>query len=145
MAKIGRKKGAPKGKSKANTSTVQDDVEGFLASKRMDQLADYVSRGQAFKQLSDDELSDRWLMAFKAMADAPSDEGKRARKEDFDSEFHLRKIEPPYDRVQEHCERLFAAADAALKAMDPDEFSEANRNLQHDIDNFKTRRDKSKS
>jgi hypothetical protein len=143
MAKIGSgKKDAPGAFGKA-TPAVQTDVESFLLSASLDRIADYVARGQSFKPLSDDELSDRWIEAFKAMADAPFDEPRRIVEEDLTSEFSFRKRQQPLGRVVDHSDRYIAAIDAALKAQrqeDSDGFLQSNKNLLEDIDNFKARR-----
>jgi hypothetical protein len=124
MAKSGNeKKDAPAAFGKS--SPIQTDVESFLLSASLDRIADYVARGRSFKPLSDDELSDCWIEAFKSMADAPFDEYRRIIEEDLTSEFRFRKKHQPLDRVVEHSDRYIAAIDAAIKAQkqeDPEGF-----------------------
>src|SRR5262245_44599230 len=82
------------------------DVELFLANEQVDQIADYASRGRLYEQLTDGELAEKWIHAFKLFADAPSDERRRAIEIDLKAEFRLRSIEPPYDQVRPEINRI---------------------------------------
>ena len=77
MAKSGREKKDARAAFGKASSPIQTDVESFLLSASLDRIANYVARGRSFKPLSDAELSDRWIEAFKAMADTPFDEHRR--------------------------------------------------------------------
>jgi hypothetical protein len=65
------------------------DVELFLANEQVDQIADYASRGRVYERLTDGELAEKWINAFRQFADAPSDERRRAIEIDLKAEFQL--------------------------------------------------------
>jgi len=59
-------------------SSIEDDVMGYMESKRIDNLASYFGRGRSHKDLSDQELTEEWVQAFKTMAENPRIEQTRA-------------------------------------------------------------------
>jgi hypothetical protein len=65
----------------------QSDIQGLLASKAMDQVADYARRGRRHEKLSLNKLTDQWRAAFAAMADRPHDAKANAIQNDLSSEF----------------------------------------------------------
>ena len=71
-------------------SSVDDDADGFLASKRIDDLADYIARGRLHKNLSDQELTEKWVQAFKRVAEDPRNPDVRAACYDLEAEFRVR-------------------------------------------------------
>jgi hypothetical protein len=83
-------------------SSGSDDVEGWLASKGSDRLADYAARGRKHQNLTIEELTVAWIHAFRSMVDNVRDPERRAIEEDFKSELLLRKSEPPYQLVEKH-------------------------------------------
>jgi hypothetical protein len=139
MAKPPRKSSAP--------SSVDDDVTGFLASRALDNQADYVARGRAQKDLSEKELTEKWVQAFRRMADDPRNRESRVFECDLESEFRLRHKEPPYELVREERERYKSAALAAIKEItqDPDKFKEFGRDIEAEIEAYKAARDKRKN
>jgi hypothetical protein len=83
-------------------------------------LQAYLQRGRAFKDLSDEDLRERWIetcreWARKGMYDRP------VAHDDADAELKLRGLPAPYDRVQDEMNALRAEADARLKQATPEE------------------------
>jgi len=136
----------PKNKSirkRSPGSTEGDrDVELFLANEQMDQIADYASRGRVYERLTEGELVEKWIHAFRLVADAPSDEHGRAIETDLRAEFQLRRIEPPYDQVRSEINRVVEGMSSGFEIMkrdDPDAVDEMNEELQQDIADLKAR------
>lgn len=128
--------------------SIKDDVEGWLASKATDGLADYAARGRKHQHLTDDELLNAWRKAFAHMADDVRDYGRRAATDDLKSEFILRKKEPPYDLIRAEFERYIAETNRAieeLEANDPAQFEKMGREIEIDLEKFRSSRDKSKN
>ena len=118
------------------------DAELFLANEQVDQIADYASRGRLYKRLTDGELAEKWIHAFRLFADAPSDERRRAIEIDLKAEFQLRNIEPPYDQVRSEINRIVDSMSSGFEAMkrdDPDAVDEMNEEFQQDIADLKAR------
>jgi CRISPR/Cas system CSM-associated protein Csm2 small subunit len=129
-------------------STVGDDVEGWLASKGSDRLADYATRGRKHQNLTIEELTAAWVHAFRSMVDNVRDPERRAVEEDFTSELLLRKSEPPYQLVREEFERFTAECDRAMRDLeteDPSRFEEMAKEIDRDLETFKSTRDRTKS
>jgi hypothetical protein len=80
--------------------------------------------------------------------DAIGDPERRAIEEDFKSEFLLRKSEPPYQLVREEFERFTAEFDRAMRDLeteDPSRFEEMGKEIERDLEAFKSTRDRTKS
>jgi hypothetical protein len=145
----GRKVGTmrkPKNKSIRKRSSgrteAERDVELFLANEQVDQIADYASRGRIYERLTDGELAEKWIHGFRLVADAPSDERRRAIETDLRAEFQLRGIEPPYDLVRSEINRVVEDMSSGFEIMtrdDPDAVDEMNEELQQDIADLKAR------
>jgi hypothetical protein len=136
------------GEMMTKRSSIRDDVEGWLASSGSDRLADYAARGRKHQSLTIHELTSGWVFAFRRMADDVRDPERRAIEEDFKSEFLLRKSEPPYHLVKEEFERFMAEADRAiedLKLEDPSRFEEIGKEIDRDLETYKSIRDRTKS
>ena len=118
------------------------DVELFLANEQVDQIADYASRGRAYERLTDGELAEKWINAFRQFADAPSDERRRAIEMDLKAEFRLRRIEPPYDQVRSEINRVVENMSSGLETIendDPDAVDEMYEEFQQDLADLKAR------
>jgi hypothetical protein len=129
-------------------SSIRDDVEGWLASSGSDRLADYAARGRRHQSLTIEELTTGWVYAFRQMADDVRDPDRRAIEEDFKSEFLLRKSEPPYDLVREEFDRFRAEVNRAmedLKTEDPLRYEEIGKEIDRDLETFKSIRDRTTS
>ena len=118
------------------------DLKLFMANEQIDQIADYASRGRIYERLTDDELTERWIGAFKKFADAPSDQRRRAIEIDLKAEFQLRSTEPPYEQVKSEINRVVANMSSGLEIMkrdDPDAIDAMNEEFQQDVADLKAR------
>ena len=118
------------------------DVELYLANEQVDQIADYAQRGRKYERLTDGELAEKWIHAFRLFADAPSDERRRALEIDLKAEFQLRSSEPPYDQVRSEINRVANNMSSGLETMkrdNPDAVDEMNEEFQQDIADLKAR------
>ena len=118
------------------------DVKLFIANEQIDQIADYASRGRIYERLTDDELTEKWIRAFKQFADAPSDQRRRAIEIDLKAEFQLRSTEPPYNQVRSEINRVVANMSSGLEIMkrdDPDAVDAMTEEFQQDVADLKAR------
>jgi hypothetical protein len=118
------------------------DLKLFMANEQIDQIADYASRGRIYERLTDDELTERWIGAFKKFADAPSDQRRRAIEIDLKAEFQLRSTEPPYEQVKSEINRVVANMSSGFEIMkrdDPDAIDAMNEEFQQDGADLKAR------
>ena len=76
-----------------------DLLNAFIQSEEMNETANYLERGRLFERLSRQELEDAWARAFRTYQETRG-QGQRELL-DLSAEFHLRGIEPPYDRVKD--------------------------------------------
>lgn len=90
-------------------------VNHALAKAQIDSTARYLSEGRQFAELSDDDLNDTWVEAFKGWV---RDAGARKASDDADAEMSLRKMEPPLHLVNEEFEMLQERAKARANASD---------------------------
>jgi hypothetical protein len=109
---------------------MRKDIEGFTANNGLNRIADYVARGRRHKILSELELNEVWIAAFKKMASLPDDSDKRRIVDDLDGEFELRGRIPPYLSVKEDQHRYLKAVREALANMTAEERAAANGNLR---------------
>ena len=118
------------------------DVELYLANDLIDHIADYASRGRSHKRLTDDQLSAKWIAAFRNFADDRNDRGRRAIEMDLKAEFHLRNIEPPYDLVKPEIVRVVEDMSSNFEKMkrdDPDAVDEMSEEMEYDLADLKAR------
>jgi hypothetical protein len=115
--------------------------------QRLDDQADYSARGRSYKDLSEQELTGRWVQTFKTMVQDLRNYELRASFGDITLEFQARGKAPPYELVPEELKRYYFEADAMIAEIrqDPDKFYELSHRMAADIDAFKTARDKSKN
>jgi hypothetical protein len=83
-------------------------VDAYLQNRQMSELENYLRRGQALKDTSDEELKQRWIKAMRNWASAASagftiSDQERA---DAQAEFGLRKLELPFEEIAEDWETL---------------------------------------
>ena len=123
-------------------TVAERDVELFMANEQVDQIAHYASRGRIYQGLTDGELAEKWIHAFRLFADAPFDARRRAIEIDLKAEFQLRSIEPPYDQVRSEINRIVKDMSSGFEIMkrdDPDAVDEMNEEFQQDIADLKAR------
>jgi hypothetical protein len=141
--------GKDMGMGRATVSSVEKrmrkDVESFAANNRVDRVANYAARGRCHRNLSEPALDEVWVAAFREMAIHPADPDRRHAVNDFDAEFELRGRLPPLLRVREYQDQYARAIFGAFAKMTDEEQAAVNRDIQRDIDDFKSRRDRSKN
>jgi hypothetical protein len=76
-------------------SELKTDLESLLASKSLDNIADYVVRGRRYSRLQDEELFAAWKDAMRAFSVQPFDEKLRTPHHDLYCEIELRGLNAP--------------------------------------------------
>jgi hypothetical protein len=125
--------------------TVKDDVEAFLVDHELERTRQYVHEGPRFKSVTEDDITARWIAAFKERSANPPDPELGKRVDDLQAEMGIRGLTPPYDKVEKEAEGFIKFVSDAGKrlATDPKRMAEANEELQADIDAVKAKRDSS--
>jgi hypothetical protein len=107
-----------------------------LQHAEMKQTQDYLERGRALAQQTDEQVKSVWAATFERHFAEPTKESAR-NMDDASAELRLRKIELPLERVQE----TFDALQAEIKKAGPDAFE----GLDEEIDEFLAARAKPKN
>jgi hypothetical protein len=129
-------------------SAFEQDAMGLLASQQVDELAQYLSRGRSHRNLTEQQLTERWIEAMKRRADDPRNHEMRATLNALTCEFVMRGSEPPHALVREDFERYRSAVAAVIeeiKKENPDKLADIGRGLEADVEAFRAARDKSKN
>ena len=129
-------------KRSSRRADAERDLEMFLAIQRVDQIADYASRGRVHERLTNQQLVKKWINAIRQCAHAASDEQRRAIESDLKAEFQLRSIEPPYEQVKLELDRIAADISSGLEKMNrdnPDVVAEMAEEFEQDIADLKVR------
>jgi hypothetical protein len=125
-----------------------DLVLAYLENVRLEATADYVRRGRQLSHVDVEELKQGWVAEFKRwVANLGSDNRVDPRpREDIESELQLRKIEPPWDLVQDELERMREASSAhmARLAEDPKKLEQKERMISEDVEAFRRNVDDAK-
>jgi len=80
---------------------MQDDramLQAMIESAAMDETLDYLRRGRAHGDMTDEALRDEWARAFKHWFAWRSRSGRR-QTDDLSAELRLRKIDAPFERI----------------------------------------------
>jgi hypothetical protein len=117
----------------ASKMTLEDTLAAFVECEAFDRVADYAKRGRRFNGLDADDLTTRWIAAFKVWAANPRD---RAESDDLEAELQLRGLKSPYDLVRKEFDALIAAAEAIMAENNPRRSLELNVELQRDLVEF---------
>jgi hypothetical protein len=119
---------------------IKDDrVEGYLQSASIDRVADYLQRGRKHSGLSVEQLTADWMVAFAEIAVDPTNADLTATHNDFDAEFAVRKINPPYDAASDIMDVYCKNVDALIEDVernDPAHFYEMRESMIDDLDTF---------
>jgi hypothetical protein len=117
-----------------------DPVDAWLANQRLERLEGYIKRGRPLASVSLEELRARWIAAIRAWASLLREFGHEER-EDIEAEMKLRKINPPFDLVEEQLIAIRAAAEkvGAELLNDPDRRLAIDRLLTAEISQFEKR------
>ena len=114
----------------------------YLESQRMNRIADYVSRGRAYENLSDDDVNKGWRNTMKAMALDPANRIPRGLNNDYESELGLRGLSPP--EGTEEAEQFLAVTKRVIeeKMADPEERERIMKGLAEDLSDFHDQKDR---
>jgi hypothetical protein len=125
------------------TSPETELMLAYLEDRRLDEAVDYVRRGRAHENETVEHLEQEWLAGFRAwVASSANDElFNRRSLDDVEAEMYLRRIPPPFERVQHEIEALRAAQDRRFRllAHDPDALMRLNRRMGTAVENFARR------
>jgi hypothetical protein len=119
------------------------EMKALLASKAVDQIADYNQRGRSYKALPNEGLVQSWRSIWNELAVEPLNENKRDVQADISAEFMLRGLEPPSDLVADQVEIYLAEADRAFeiwRQQNPDAEAQANDAIADDLKRFQRSR-----
>ena len=108
------------------------DLEAWLASNRVDDTADYMTRGRKHSNLPDNKLFEAWKSAVRAMAAQPGAAEHRALHTDLSAEIELRGLKAPREAVREALEKFRSSVGESADRLkrDPDEWGRANDEVQ---------------
>jgi len=119
------------------TDKDEDQVLAYLQNQSLLETQDYLRRGRRFHQTTSSELGDLWVLSFsKWVVERKPD--LQQDWQDVAAEYRLRGSEPPFDRVRQSFDELIRqASDHADRLFrDPERLSEAERQLQEELDEF---------
>lgn len=121
------------------------DIAGWASSGSTDRVALYAGRGRQHQHITDIKLNATWVLAFERLANDFANSKLREEEGDLKSEMTLRKMEPPYEQVKEALEQYIEKTTKLLKAIeknDPTKYRELNADMEADISQFKSDRDR---
>jgi hypothetical protein len=125
------------------TSPETELMLAYLEDRRLDEAVDYVRRGRAHENETVEHLEQEWLAGFRAwVASSANDElFDRRSLDDIEAEMYLRRMPPPFERVQYEIEALRAAQDRRFRllAHDPEALMRLNRRMGTAVENFARR------
>ena len=119
-----------------NDGYTDADAAAALQHAEMKQTQDYLERGRALAQQTNEQVKSVWAATFERHFAEPTKESAR-NMDDASAELRLRKIELPVERVQE----TFDALQAEIKRLGPDAFE----GLDEELDEFLAARAKPKN
>lgn len=93
----------------------------------IDRVARYAWRGRRYQSLSDTELGERWIKAFRSTVAELDNESFRSTEEDLFAEHQLRRLQPPYAKVAADRDRLIAHIIEKLRELDKHQLSALRR------------------
>ncbi len=113
-------------------------IDVFVADAAVESAARYAERGRAFASLSEDELSERWIAAFRAWARDWASEERGTERDDLEAEFMLRGLRPPYGVVGPELDALKEQTAAALERLngEPERRAILNEHLKKQLEAF---------
>jgi hypothetical protein len=118
------------------------EVRAWVDSESVDSAANYAGRGRRFASLSDQELSSAWVQTLKGWAVDIHDSELRAKNRDYDAEFSLRGIEPPYDLVSEAHDLLYTNMQKWMDGLSAEDLKEFSEGVEKHFKEFQAKRDR---
>jgi hypothetical protein len=119
-------------------------IQSWIESESVDDVADYAARGRRFAALSDAELLEAWVRAFKKSAKNFQNTRARGTHSDYTSEFRLRRLEPPYGLVSDDLNKMTDAVKKWVASLSPEEREEIEYKVGKDFEAFQKRVKKEK-
>jgi hypothetical protein len=127
--KAGQEGGSP-------TKLARTEIESWMIGTEIHHTADYASRGRLLEKLTSEELSARFVDAYRRLASSPTSPEALRDMKDARSEYSLRGSNPPDHLVRSEMDRFLegiATAFEQMKSSDPAGWKEANRAMTRDI------------
>jgi hypothetical protein len=124
----------------------EDDIKGYLQSDVLDRRAAYAARGRIHRELSSEKQIAEWCLAFEALADRPHDPDTQAAEDDLAAEFALRRIERPWELVNDAVQRLFSNSKAEIERLQkehPERGRAGAEWFNRELEKFRARRKRS--
>jgi hypothetical protein len=139
-------------KTDMGKATMTDDneeankaVQAWAESEATDDVADYAMRGRVFANLSESDLSDAWIKAFKGFANDIHNKPLRDLQIDYGAEFRLRGLQPPHHRVEDDLQKMTAGVKKWMEGLTQEQEDDLEHKIETDFDAFQAKRDKEKN
>jgi hypothetical protein len=130
---------------------MEDLISAYLRNQELEEAQAYVDRGRKLAKVETRELKDRWVVAFRKMADARQawnhePNGNRRNRTDIEAELLIRKVKLPYAAVEKEKAALLAAAKAGIRELqrDPARLLRVEVEFQADLTAFEEKVKKSR-
>jgi hypothetical protein len=119
-----------------------EEVRSWVNSASVDSAANYANRGRIFAYLSDQELSSAWVQTLKGWAVDIHNSELRAKSRDYDAEFSLRGMEPPYDLVKEAHDLLYTNLQKWMDGLSAEDMEKFSEGVEKHFNEFQANRDR---
>jgi hypothetical protein len=110
-----------------------DEILALFEVKKMEAIASYVARGQAYKAETTDALKAKWIAQIAAMADAPPGFDQQIMN-DYEAELGIRGIQAPADELGDVLKRLRARAKSRAASWTQEDMERHGAQLEQDLD-----------
>lgn len=121
----------------------EDDFTAWMRSNEMDRISAYLQRGRFYSSLSDEVLTDRWILAAREMCLDAVSPGKRQIECDLKAELDLRGIAAPFDAIEAELlvlHQRFAEGIERLRQESPTELARVDAELTELVEDFQHRK-----
>jgi hypothetical protein len=118
--------------------TTTNEWLAYFQSLQLDRLQDYMQRGCAHKDVTDEHLNQLWVIEFKQWSKNVGAKVDRRPQEDIEAELQLRGREPPFALVPEELKALMEASreESARLLRDPVASARAEQRLAEEIEQY---------
>ena len=117
--------------------SAEDIVNLLLAKGNAQRLQFYLERGRRFKDLSEEELSLKYVEGMREWAASPTVAASRKNLNDVDAEYGLRNLEPPSDKTKIELETIIAAMESVHEGLSDDRIEEINDDMCDEYESAK--------
>lgn len=120
---------------------VKADVDAFMIEREIDRTNEYIQQGRRFQSTTIADLNAKWIAAIKQRAANPTDSAPQKLADDLEVEMTIRGLTAPYDDVKAESEAFIAYVNGMTERVNahPEQWREANEELQADIDAVKAK------